>query len=121
MMVSNPMSVRRVTFPDLLPALTTMFIIQDFLSHNRWKLQQRCYYTDFYNATVCAAAYEQLPFCLEAVQMAYTLGTVASRTAAIKSCGAMTPDSIEGRSLENVDVRVSSMRNHARAVLMPRL
>lgn len=72
---------------------------------SRWALQQRCYYTDFYNASTCATAFERLPFCLEAVQMAYMHDTVALRARAMDVCDNVYPDRIPGRSLENVNVR----------------
>lgn len=83
MMVSNPLS--------------------DWLSHNRWALQQRCYLTDLYNASVCHDAFQKLPACLEATQMAYMHDTVARRSAAIDACDSIWPDVVEGRCYENVE------------------
>ncbi|EKM54920.1 uncharacterized protein PHACADRAFT_197351 [Phanerochaete carnosa HHB-10118-sp] len=85
MMVSNPMS--------------------DLLTHKRWALQQRCYYTDFYNTSTCNAAFERLPFCLESIQMAYMNDTVENRALAMAVCEDVYPDRVPGRSLENVNLR----------------
>ncbi|EKM51075.1 uncharacterized protein PHACADRAFT_103966, partial [Phanerochaete carnosa HHB-10118-sp] len=85
MMVSNPMS--------------------DWLSHNRWALQQRCYLTDFYNASACHAAYEELPSCLEAIQMAYMDDTITRRFDSIHICNNIHPELVEGRDLQNVELR----------------
>ncbi|GJE95377.1 carboxypeptidase [Phanerochaete sordida] len=84
MMVSNPMS--------------------DWLSHNRWALQQRCYLTDFYNASACADAFAKLPACLEATQMAFMDDTVERRAAALHECYAVYP-AIEGRDMQNVELK----------------
>ena len=101
MMVSNPMSVRP-PLPLLPPCTDTA---QDFLSHNRWALQQRCVYTVFYNASTCTQAYAELPACLEAVQLAYESGERAARVHALDLCeGSQVP--VPGRSYENVEFRV---------------
>ncbi|GJE95373.1 carboxypeptidase [Phanerochaete sordida] len=76
--------------------------ISDFLSHHRWVLQQRCYFTDIYNASTCNAAFAALPACLEAAQLAYIDSTLTRRVAARDACAAVTPD-IEGRDLQNVE------------------
>ena len=77
------------------------------LSHYRWMLQQRCYYTDLYNTTICDAAYEKLPFCLEAIQMAYMHDSVENRVHAIHVCWTSGLEvRVPGRSLENVEQRV---------------
>ena len=55
---------------------------------------------------MCEAAYERLPFCLEAVQMAYMQDTVERRGEALKVCE-VYPEVVRGRSYENVDARVS--------------
>lgn len=104
MMVSNPMSV--CTPSPLLLRSVTSFSPQDLLTHKRWALQQRCYYTDFYNASTCTAAFERLPFCLEAIQMSYMNDTVINRAGAMKACDGVYPDKVPGRSLENINVRV---------------
>ncbi|KIP10769.1 hypothetical protein PHLGIDRAFT_115123 [Phlebiopsis gigantea 11061_1 CR5-6] len=86
MMVSNPMT--------------------DMLSHYRWMLQQRCYYTDLYNTTTCDAAYEGLPFCLEAVQAAYMHNTVENRVHAVHVCWTSGLEvRVPGRSTEDVEQR----------------
>ena len=49
-------------------------------------LQQRCVYTDFYNASMCTAAYAELPACLEAVRLAHESGERAARVHAMALC-----------------------------------
>ncbi|GJE94626.1 hypothetical protein PsYK624_107970 [Phanerochaete sordida] len=80
-----------------------LIVPQDFLSYHRWALQQRCYLTDVYNASICTAAFAALPACLEpAAQLAYMDRTLMRRVAARDACALVTPD-IEGRDLQNVE------------------
>ena len=79
--------------------------VKDWLSHNRWALHQRCYLTDFYNASACTYAYGKLPACLEATQMAFMDDTVERRAAALHACFIVYPD-VEGRDTQNVERKV---------------
>lgn len=118
MMVSNPMSVRLGSLLKPLACQSNQPTPQDWLSHNRWALQQRCYLTDLYNASTCHAAFEKLPSCLEATQMAYMDGTVARRSDSIRMCDNVYPEHVEGRDLLNVERRVRAMSSASNLFLV---
>ncbi|EKM53883.1 uncharacterized protein PHACADRAFT_209728 [Phanerochaete carnosa HHB-10118-sp] len=79
--------------------------VSDRLSNYRWALHQRCYLTDFYNASVCHTAFEKLPACLEAIQMAYMNDSIERRSGALDVCQRIFPEYIEGRDYQNVELR----------------
>lgn len=106
-MVSSPYSVSSRFLSLSRIYRTWLTLDQDAVSHYRWALQQRCYYTDLYNATTCKTMYERLPFCLEALQLAYQDPTVENRVSAGRICLRTQVEVLPGRSYENVEQRVS--------------
>lgn len=52
--------------------------------------------------------YERLPFCLEAMQVAYRDPTVTNRVHALDECVKTQLHVVPGKSYENIETRVSA-------------
>ncbi|KAJ6457012.1 alpha/beta-hydrolase [Mycena vitilis] len=73
----------------------------DPMSHFRWLLQYRCDH-GVYNSTTCASLYSELPFCLESIDMAFEIPTVANRVRAWDLCYRLDTGDTHGTVIEDI-------------------
>ncbi|KAJ7461953.1 Alpha/Beta hydrolase protein [Mycena latifolia] len=85
--------------------------MMDATSHFTWLLQMRCYLADMYNATTCVEMFEQLPACLDSIQLARQgPGSVERRLAAQTICTPLEAGDTHGTVVEDVRRKASGFK-----------
>ncbi|KAJ7452746.1 Alpha/Beta hydrolase protein [Mycena galericulata] len=97
---------QRGAVPIPLDALIISNPFTSPIAHFTWLLQYRCVEHQIYNTTDCDRLYADLPTCLESVELAFEIPTVANRVRASQLCYQhMNSADMHGVLAEDIRVR----------------